>query len=255
MSKRFPFTKHRIESLPTHDPDSPSRESEYSDAECIGLKLRVSKNGRRFFQHRYRYMGRKKCLTIGEFPYVSVQDARQRVGEHKTLLFRDIDPSDERSQKRNDITFSDFARDFYLPHAKMHKKSWQEDVWKIDRQLEPAFGKLRLSTITARDISAFHSKEKERTSATTANLHMTLIKRMFNLAVQWDMIEKSPATNPDKFKEPPNRERYLGKLELPKFLKALDDQEDGLSVAAIKLLLFTGGRRGEILEGGTLLNN
>ena len=68
MSKRFPFTKRAIEALPPHDPESPSREAEYSDAECIGLKLRVSKGGRKFFQNRYRYMGHKKCLTIVEFP-------------------------------------------------------------------------------------------------------------------------------------------------------------------------------------------
>jgi hypothetical protein len=99
MSKRFPFSKRTIEALEAHDTDSKSREAEYSDAECIGLKLRVSKGGRKFFQHRYRYMGRKKCLTIGEFPYVSVQDARQRVSEHKSLLVKDIDPSDQRESK------------------------------------------------------------------------------------------------------------------------------------------------------------
>jgi hypothetical protein len=117
MSKRFPFTKRSIESLSSHDPDSKSREAEYSDAECIGLKLRVSKRGRKFFQHRYRYMGRKKCLTIGEFPYVSVQDARQRTSEHKSLLSRQIDPSDEREQKSNDWTFKKFVKELYLPHA------------------------------------------------------------------------------------------------------------------------------------------
>jgi len=52
----------------------------------------------------------------------------------------------------------------------------------------------------------------------------------------------------DKFKEKPFRERYLTKEELPRFLKALEEFEDGLSKAAIKLLLFTGGRRGEILS-------
>jgi len=118
MSKRFPFTKRSIEALSPHDPNSKSREAEYSDVECIGLKLRVSKGGRKFFQHRYRYMGRKKCLTIGEFPYVTVQDARQRVSENESLLARDIDPSDDRAQKTNDLTFSVFVADFYIPHAK-----------------------------------------------------------------------------------------------------------------------------------------
>jgi hypothetical protein len=55
--KRFPFSKRAIEALPPHDPDSPSREAEYTDVESSGLHLRVSKNGRKFFQHRYRHQG------------------------------------------------------------------------------------------------------------------------------------------------------------------------------------------------------
>ena len=246
MSKRFPFTKRSVEAISPNDPSSKSREAEYSDAECIGLKLRVSKGGRKFFQHRYRYMGCKKCLTIGEFPYMTVQNARQKVHEHKSLLARDIDPSDHREQKTNDLTFSVFAEEFYIPHAKQHKKTWKEDTYKLDHQIIPAFGYYRLSSITARGISTFLTQQKERTSSTTANHYASLLKRMFNLAVKWGLLEKSPATSLDRFKEKPHRERYLTKEELPRFLKALDELEDGLSKAAIKLLLFTGGRRGEI---------
>lgn len=247
-TRRFPFTKRAIEALPAHDVDSPSREAEYSDAECIGLHLRVSKTGRRFFQHRYRFLGRKKCLNLGEFPHVSLQEARLRVGEQRALLSRDLDPGDERAQKRNDLTFAEYAKEFYIPHATMHKKTWQDDVWKVERRLNPLLGHLRLSSITARDLTAFHSKEKERTSSTTANHHLSLLKRMLNLAVKWGLLEKSPAAGLDKFKEPPHRERYLTKEELPRFLNALDEQEDRLSVAAIQLLLYTGCRRNEVLS-------
>ena len=55
-TNRFTFTQRAIDALPPHDPDSPSREVEYTDQACVGLQLRVSKNGRRFFQHRYRYL-------------------------------------------------------------------------------------------------------------------------------------------------------------------------------------------------------
>ena len=246
MSKRFPFTKRSIEAISPNDPDSKSREAEYSDAECIGLKLRVSKGGRKFFQHRYRYMGRKKCLSIGEHPHVTIQDARQRVSEHKSLLSRQIDPSEQREQKTNDWTFRKFSKELYMPHALQHKKTWKEDTYKLDRQIIPAFGDYRLSSISARDIATLLTQQRDRTSATTANHYATLIKRMFNLAVKWGLLEKSPATSLDRFKEKPHRERYLTKEELPRFLKALDELEDGLSKAAIKLLLFTGGRKGEI---------
>jgi integrase len=71
---------------------------------------------------------------------------------------------------------------------------------------------------------------------------------MLNLAVRWELLEKNPATHQEKFKEGPLRERYLTKEELPRFLKALDEHEDRLSAAAMKLLLFTGCRREEILS-------
>jgi len=183
-SRKFPFSKRSIEALLAHDPDSPSREAEYSDSECIGLKLRVSKNGRRFFQHRYAFLGRKRCLSIGEFPYVTVQDARRKVGENKSLLARDIDPSEKRQQKKNDLILSDYIDQMYMPHAMSHKKTWKTDQYMLDRSIIPALGKLRLSTITTRNITTFHSKEKERNTAVTANHYLILLKRMLNLAVK-----------------------------------------------------------------------
>lgn len=248
QSTKFPFTKRGIEAIPAHDPASASREKEYADAECTGLHLRVSKNGRRFFQHRYRHIGRKKCMTLGEFPAVSLQEARQRVAENKALLARDKDPAGERAKAKTELTFAEFATQYYLPHAREHKKTWDDDVWKVEKVLNPVFGKQRLSGITSRDVALLCSREKARTSATTANHLLSTLKRMLNLAVKWEFLEKNPASNQEKFKEPPQRERYLSKDELPRFLSALDEEEDGLSVAAIRLLLFTGCRRGEVMS-------
>jgi hypothetical protein len=59
------------------------------------------------------------------------QDARQRVSERKSILFRQIDPSDKRSQKTHELTFSKLCEDFYVPHAKQHKKTWQEVSKKL----------------------------------------------------------------------------------------------------------------------------
>lgn len=247
-AKKFAFTKRAIEALPAHAMDSPSREAEYSDMECIGLHLRVSKGGRKFFQHRYRHLGRKKCLTLGEFPHVSVQDARQKVSEHKSLLAKNIDPADQKIQMRNDLTLSEFIKEHYIPYAKTHKKTWQEDIYKIDKRIKPALGNMRLSSITVRDITTFHAKVKEDSTATTANHYLTLTRRILNLAVKWEMLEKNPAAGLNNFKEPPHRERYLTKDELPRFLKALDCNEDPKAIAAIRLLLFTGCRKGEILS-------
>lgn len=245
--RKFQFTKTAIESLPPHDPASPSRETEYSDAGCIGLRLRVGKNGRRFFQHRYLFLGRKMCLAIGEFPAVSVQDARQIVNEHKSLLARGKDPSTERHRAKSDQTFEEFAKQ-YLDFAKQHKKTWDDDKNQIEKRLNPVLGRLRLSSISTKDVAMLHAKEKERTTACTANHLLATLRTVLNLAVKWGLLEKNPTDGLGKFREGPLRERYLSREELPRFLRALEEENDTLSKAAILLLLYTGCRRNEIMS-------
>jgi integrase len=246
-SRRFEFTNRTISALPAHDPESPSREAEYSDTSCTGLHLRISKNSRRFFQYRYKFYGRKMCISLGEFPAVSVQDARQRVLEHKALLARGKDPSAEKNKAKTEQTFEQFSLQ-YLEYARQHKKSWQDDKYKIDSRLNPVLGKLRLSAITTKDVALLHAKEKERTTASTANHLFATLRTILNVAVKFDLLEKNPCIGLSKFHEGPLRERYLSREELPRFLKALAQENDTLSKAAILLLLFSGCRRNEILS-------
>jgi hypothetical protein len=89
------------------------------------------------------------------------------------------------------LTFTEFATQYYLPHAKEHKKTWDDDVWKVEKLLNPAFGKQRLSGITSRDVALLCSKEKARTSATTANHLLSTLKRMLNLAVKWELLGRT----------------------------------------------------------------
>jgi len=77
----------------------------------------------------------------------------------------------------------------------------------INHRTRPVPGKLRLSSISVRDITNFHSKEKERNTSVTANHYMILVKRMFYLAIKWGLMEKNPAAGLDKFKIPSHRER------------------------------------------------
>lgn len=57
--RRFQFTTKNIKALPIHDRNSPSTDMEYTDSEVIGLKVFVSKTGRKSFHLRYLFNGRK----------------------------------------------------------------------------------------------------------------------------------------------------------------------------------------------------
>jgi integrase len=245
--RRFRFTDRTIDTLPPNSPDSPSTDMEYSDEEVPGLRLLVGKTGNKTFHLRYRIFGRKKCARIGPYPSVSTKDARLRAHELRGMIARDVDPLAERQARAAVPTFEDFALNSYLPHAKERKISWAEDGQKIRKMLLPAFGKRLLTDITARDVIAVQTKVKRAGAPATANRYLTLMTRMFNLAVQWGRLEKNPAASVRKFTENNARERYLKTDEISRMLETLAAWPNRSFAGLIRFLLFTGVRRGEAM--------
>ncbi|NLN94116.1 MAG: DUF4102 domain-containing protein [Candidatus Hydrogenedens sp.] len=70
------LTQKMIQALPPNPPDARSREKEIADLDAIGLRLSVSKTGRKFFDYRYTHHRRKRCIRLGEWPGLSLQKAR-----------------------------------------------------------------------------------------------------------------------------------------------------------------------------------
>ena len=58
-----------------------------------GLYLEVAPAGGRWWRFAYRYGGKRKLLSLGVFPDVSLVDARERRDEARKLLASGVDPS------------------------------------------------------------------------------------------------------------------------------------------------------------------
>lgn len=247
VERRFRFSHAALEALPPHDADSPSREMEYSDTEVVGLRVLVSKTGRRFFYFRYRFRGRKRALRIGEFPGVALKDARQRCHEAKAILARNVDPAAEREERLGIPTFAAYAVD-YLAWARQHKRSWRDDESRLNLELIPRFGKLTLDAISPRDIQRMHAEIRERTSNSTANRYLGLLGRMYSLANEWQVYDKNPAHRVKKVPENAPRERFLSREEIGRLLEALDASPSRSAADALKFLTLTGLRKNEALQ-------
>jgi integrase len=246
--RQLRFTARQLDALPPQNRASPSASAEYSDTEVVGLRLAVSKSGHKFFWHRYRFRGRKRMLKLGEYPSLSLAEARQLVHDHKNQLARDLDPADERNRRRSVPTLAEFANQEYLPYARQHKRSWRDDESKLRREIGAAMGKMPLPDISTRDIMQLHAAIRNRLSAATANRYLALLSRLFSLAIQWGHLEKSPVRGIKKFKEAGPRHRSLSGEELSRFLDALDVEAGKGAADALKLLLMTGLRKKEVLS-------
>jgi len=52
----------------------------------LGLHLMVKSNGSKLWQFRFRYMGKEKLLSLGQYPIVSLADARKKRMTQKDCL-------------------------------------------------------------------------------------------------------------------------------------------------------------------------
>ena len=89
----MPLTDTHIRSL---KPDL--RPRKYFDGG--GLFLFSPTSGSKLWRMAYRFDGKSKLLSFGEYPTVSLKDARERREDAKRMLSRGIDPSDHKRQMR-----------------------------------------------------------------------------------------------------------------------------------------------------------
>lgn len=246
-NRQFRFSQKQIDALPSHDRNSASAMSEYSDVEVVGLKLAVSKSGHKFYWHRYRFRGKKRMMRLGEHPSLLLTQARQMVNDNKNLLANDLDPAEERNKRRRVPTLLEFAEQTYLPYAKLHKRSWKDDESKIRRDIGERLGCIPINEVSTRDIMDLHTSIASRVTNSTANRYLALCSGIFSLAQKCDLITKNPAKGVKKLKEADPRRRYLSTVELGRFIQALDESERVTSYA-LKLLLLTGLRKMELFS-------
>lgn len=142
------------------------------------------------------------------------------------------------------INFGEFG-ERYMEHAKVNKRSWLRDEQML-RHLQKFFGTERqLSEITSADIEGYKMHRRASVSGSTVNREMALLKRMFNLAIEWDLyLGLNPFRKVKFFREFNTGLRVLSLEEEEKLLQNAAPYLQDL----IRFALNTGMRVGEIFS-------
>jgi integrase len=142
------------------------------------LYLYVSPTGGRLWRLDYRFSGKRKTLSFGAYPAVSLKDARQKREEAKEQLAKGIDPGEpeEGSQGaaaaalEQAATFEAVGREWHgkkTAHlAPNHRKQL---LSRLERQLFPYIGGIPFSKLEPADILAAVRHAEERGAVETAH--------------------------------------------------------------------------------------
>ena len=237
------FTKNVIEA---EAPPASGRVALHDTGEA-GLVLWTSSTGRKVFQLYKKHNGRPVRIGLGTWPETTVEQARRRAREAKVKLAEGENPNDTLRQARQVMTFADLFSLYMERHAKPQKRSWRADQCEYDRHLARRLGGRKLTEINRADIAAIHAKRGE-TAPTNANRLLALLSSVFGRAIEWGLWEKgNPCAGIRRFPET-SRDRFLSGDELRRLFAALDEEPNDTARDFFRVALFTGARRGNLLE-------
>ena len=216
------------------------------DSNLRGFGVRVFPSGVKSFFIDYRNAnGTKRRHTIGKFGPLTLKQASDNARQMLGDVTKGYDPSTDRKQRRNQISFKEFAAT-YLDHVQHRKKSIKDDRQRLRDHIVPKLGSKKLSEITLQQIQKLVEGVKDKLSPATANRCGALIKHMFTIAVEWEHLEKSPAKMLKMFKEPPPRDIVLSPDDMVRLIKACKEDQNIHLSRLFLLAMFTGRRIGEI---------
>ena len=179
----MPLTDTHIRSL---KPDVKPRK--YFDGG--GLFLFVPANGSKLWRMAYRFDGKSKLLSFGEYPTVSLKDARERREEAKRMLSRGIDPSDHKRQLRQARaiaerdSFQNIAREWHETRmAEFSEKHQGTVMYRLETYIFPAIGKTHIAKLETRDVMEVVKPLEQRGNYETSRRVLQIISQVFRYAV------------------------------------------------------------------------
>lgn len=218
----------------------PIQEKEYFvwDTELKGLGVRVYASGNKVFFLKHITNGKPVKEKLGQYPVVNVALARNIASQYKLKLTTGHYIESPKQEKQ--LSFKDFIEQFKREHYPYLRKKTIEMYDGNLKKMQNLYTQ-NIKNITAEMILSCVDTQKP----ISYNRYLACIKKLFNFAIEHDLLDKNPAQKLKKFREE-KREVYLSKEEVERLFTALNQSEHKIQACLIKLIIFTGSRSGEV---------
>jgi integrase len=236
------------------------RDKDFTLTDSDGLSLFVAANGTKSWHFRFSWHGKQPRISLGTYPEIGLRDARELRDEARGQVAKGIDPRTARRQAQQAAsasqghTFAAVAERWYefkKPRLTPAKKGGTaQSRLYLDKDLIPVLGRMPIAEIRRADVLAAVRRVEKRGALNVAEKCRTWLNQIFRFAIAEGLLETNPASDIDivAAEQPPVQHNpFLRQTELPAFLAALRTSRTNVfTVSAIRLLLLTGVRTGEL---------
>ncbi|MBC7949010.1 MAG: integrase arm-type DNA-binding domain-containing protein [Chitinophagaceae bacterium] len=223
----------------------------YMRGEGYGFNIRVTPSGAKTWLYIYTFDEKRKELNLGGYPEVTLETARGKFEEARKLVKNGIDPSaaaeQAKEERRKTPTVDDLIAEYIARHAKVFKKSWEEDERLLNKEISPIWGKRKAVEITKRDVILVLESIVDRGSPAMSNQVLKITRKMFNFAIERDILQHTPFFRVKALSPNTRRKRNLTEAEIKTLWASIDHAAmSDVARRALKLVLVTAQRPGEV---------
>jgi integrase len=168
-----------------------------------GLTFTLSKAGTATWVLRYRAGGKRRELTLGNYPDVSLSDARKLASQHRAAVDRGEDPADQKAARKKEAatpkwTIKRLAEDFrtkrLVPDAFAPVTIYYRNC-DLTRVIIPRLGSMPVEDVTGKDIVRM-LRDADETWTISKRVYDTA-NGMFKHAAGLHLVDVNPCTGVD----------------------------------------------------------
>jgi integrase len=217
-----------------------------------GFGLRVAPSGHKSWIYLYHHGGRLRRMSFGTYPQMTLADAHAAHAAARKAVKFGQDPAAQKAYDRREAlrapTVAQLGTEYLERWAKPHKRSWREDERILSKDVLSVWGRRKATEIRRRDVIALLDEINDRGAPIQANRTLGCIRKMYNFALQRDLVEINPCAAVKGPGKENRRDRILSAQEIHTFWTGLSYTAMMPGTAlALKFQLVTAQRKGEIV--------
>jgi integrase len=209
------------------------------------LYLIVQPSGARSWAVRYRHNGTPCKHTLGSYPAIDLATARTLGTKALRAVAEDRDPAGERQEQRANSVAAVVVQ-FLAKHGQRNyrPRTFVEAERLLRQNLVARWGNQPLASITRKQLRDMLDQMVDNGTPMLANRVHNITRKLFNWAVDHEIIAVSPLVGLKAPAVENSRDRILTDQELRAVWRGAGQM--GVYGTLVRLLILTGARRGEL---------